>query len=66
VLNPQKDVFSIRLRPSALGDHMLSQKLLVDVGVFTFTGKNPLDLPLIPLASVLSAILPKRQAQTNV
>jgi hypothetical protein len=39
-LNPQKDVFSIRLRPSTLGDHMLSQKLLVDVGVFTFAGEN--------------------------
>jgi hypothetical protein len=42
---------------------MLSQKLLVDVGVFTFTGENrggenPLDLPLIPLPSVLSAIPP--------
>jgi hypothetical protein len=44
---------------------MLSQKLLVDVGVFhvrrqkpSFGGENPLDLPLIPLASVLSAIPP--------
>ncbi len=39
-LNPQKDVFYVRLRPSAWGDHMLSQKLLVDVSVFTFAGKN--------------------------
>jgi hypothetical protein len=39
-MNPQKDVFSIRLRPSVSGDHMLSQKLLVDVGVFTFAGEN--------------------------
>jgi hypothetical protein len=37
---------------------MLSQKLLVDVGVFTFASENPLDLPLIPLASVPSAIPP--------
>jgi hypothetical protein len=44
---------------------MLSQKLLVHVGVFTFAGKKPtfggknsLDLPLILLASVLSAIPP--------
>jgi hypothetical protein len=57
-LNPQKDVFS-----SASGDHMLSQKLFVDVGVFTFWrkpafgGENPLDLPLIPPESVLSAFL---------
>jgi hypothetical protein len=36
---------------------MLSQKLLVDVSVFTFGGENPLDLPLIQLASVLFAIL---------
>ncbi len=39
-LNPQKDVFSIRLRPLASGDHMLSQKLLVEVGFFTFAGEN--------------------------
>jgi hypothetical protein len=39
-LNLQKDVFSIRLRPSASGDHMLSQKLLVEVGFFTFAGEN--------------------------
>jgi hypothetical protein len=38
--NPQKDVFSVRLCPSASGDHILSQKLLVDVGVYTFTGEN--------------------------
>jgi hypothetical protein len=31
-----------------------------------FGGENPLDLPLIPLASVLSAITPYRQAKTNV
>jgi hypothetical protein len=44
---------------------MLYQKLLVNVGVFTVIGKKPafggenlLDLPLIPLASVLSAITP--------
>jgi hypothetical protein len=36
---------------------MLAKKLLVNDGIFTFAGgENPLDLPLIPLASVLSAI----------
>jgi hypothetical protein len=40
VLNPQKDAFSFRLRPLALMDHILSQKLLVDVGVYTFAGRN--------------------------
>jgi hypothetical protein len=41
---------------------MLSQKLFVHVSFYvywqkpTFGGENPLDLPLIPLASVLSAI----------
>jgi hypothetical protein len=61
-LNPQKDVFSIRLRSLALEDHILSQNLLVDVGADTFAGKktafggvNPLDLPLILLTLVLSA-----------
>jgi hypothetical protein len=39
-LNPQKDVFSVRLRLSASGHHMLSQKLLVDVGVYMFAGEN--------------------------
>jgi hypothetical protein len=39
-LNLQKDVFYVRLRPSAWGDHMLSQKLLLNDGVFTFAGKN--------------------------
>jgi hypothetical protein len=64
-LNPQRDIFSVRLRPSASGDHMLSQKLLVDVGVYTFAGRKPafgsvkpLDLPLIPLTLVLSAFSP--------
>jgi hypothetical protein len=40
MLNPQEDVFSIRIRPSAPGEHMLSQQLLVDVGVYMFTGEN--------------------------
>jgi hypothetical protein len=39
-LNLQKDVFSIRILPSAPRDHILSQKLLIDVGVYTFAGKN--------------------------
>jgi hypothetical protein len=40
VLNPQKDVFSVRLHPLAQGEHILSQKLLVDVGIYTFAGGN--------------------------
>jgi hypothetical protein len=39
-LKPQKDVFSVRLRPSASGDQILPQKLLRDGGVFTFAGEN--------------------------
>jgi hypothetical protein len=39
-LNPQKDIFYVRLRPLAWGDHMLSQKLLLNDGVFTFAGEN--------------------------
>jgi hypothetical protein len=39
-LNPPKEVFSIRIRPSALRDHILSQKLVVDVGVYTFPAKK--------------------------
>ncbi len=56
-LNPQKNVFSIKIRPSALGDNMLSQKLSVDVGVYQGS-INPLDLLLMPLASPLSTFLP--------
>jgi hypothetical protein len=40
MLNPQEDVFSISIRPSAPGDHMLSQQLLVDVGVYMFASEN--------------------------
>jgi hypothetical protein len=39
-LNPQIDVFYVRLCPSARGDHMLSQKLLLNDGIFTFAGEN--------------------------
>jgi hypothetical protein len=39
-LNPQKDLFYVRLRSSAWGEYMLSQKLLTDVGVFTLAGTN--------------------------
>jgi hypothetical protein len=35
-----KDIFSFRIRPLAPGDHILSQKLLVDVSVYTFGGEN--------------------------
>jgi hypothetical protein len=44
---------------------MLSQKLLLDVGIDTFVGKNHyiggVNLPLIPLALLLSAPWPSRQ-----
>jgi hypothetical protein len=46
-------------------DHMLSQKLFVDVGIDAFPGKKPaicginlLDLLLIPLVSLLSTPSP--------
>ncbi len=65
-LNLSKDVFSIRICPLAPGDHIMSQNLLVDVGVYTSIGVNPLDLPLIPHVSLLSVFSPKRQAHTNV
>jgi hypothetical protein len=55
-LNPQKKVFSIKIHPSAPGDNVLSQKLLVDVGVYQGS-INPLDLLLILLASPLSTFL---------
>jgi hypothetical protein len=42
-MNQLKDVFSVRVHPLALGDHMLSQKLLVDVSIDTFASEN---LPL--------------------
>ncbi len=38
--SPLKDVFSVRLRPLASVDHILYQKLLRDVGVYTFVGEN--------------------------
>jgi hypothetical protein len=39
-LNPPK--FSIRIHPLDPGDHMLSQKLLVDIRVDPFAGRNQL------------------------
>jgi hypothetical protein len=58
-LNPQKDVFSIRLRPSAWGGPHAVLKALGRGRRFyvrrrkpAFGGVNPLDLSLIPLASV--------------
>jgi hypothetical protein len=44
-LNPQKDIFSITIRPLASVDHMLSQKLFEDVSGYTFADKN-LPLPV--------------------
>ncbi len=68
VLNSQKDVFSVRICPSASEDHILSKKALEGFQRLHLRGQkpalgcvNPLDLPLIPLASVLSAFSPQRQ-----
>jgi hypothetical protein len=62
---PTKEVFSIRICPLDPGDHMLSQKLLVDVGDNTLPRQKPAisnlfpqDLPLIPLALFLFAHSP--------
>jgi hypothetical protein len=57
VLNSPKYILSIRIRPLDLGDHMLSQKLLVDVDIDMFAGEticglNPQGLPLIQLTSL--------------
>jgi hypothetical protein len=48
---------------------MLSQKLLVDVGVDTFAGKNAIggvNSPLIPLESLLSASWPSHLVQAVI
>jgi hypothetical protein len=39
-LNLLKDVFSISLHPLDLREYMLSQKLLVDVGIDMFASEN--------------------------
>jgi hypothetical protein len=59
-LNPPKDVFSIRICPSAPGAHKLSQKLLVEVCIYMFASENRpsaalQDLPLILFSLLLSA-----------
>ncbi len=40
MLNPSEDIFSFRISPKDPGNHMLSQKLLVDIGVDPFAGGN--------------------------
>jgi hypothetical protein len=48
---------------------MLSQKLLVDVGVDMFASKNAIgsvNSPLIPLESLLSASWPSHQVQVVI
>jgi hypothetical protein len=39
-LNLLNDIFSIRICPPDLGDNMLSQKLLVRVGIDMFAGEH--------------------------
>ncbi len=41
VVNPTEDIFSIRICPLDPEDHMLSQKLLIDISD-QFTGRNQL------------------------
>jgi hypothetical protein len=36
----RRAIFSVRIHPLAPGDHVVSQKLLVDVGVYTFACEN--------------------------
>ncbi len=40
MVNTLNDVFSVRISSLHLGEYMLYQKLLVDVGVDTFAGEN--------------------------
>jgi hypothetical protein len=40
VLNLPKGLFSFRIPPLALGDHIVSQKCLVHVDIYTLVGKN--------------------------
>jgi hypothetical protein len=44
-LNPPDDLFCIKICPLNPGDHMLSQKLLVDVGTDPFGGGNNRSVP---------------------
>jgi hypothetical protein len=54
-LNPQKDTFSITIHPSASGDHMLSQKLFIDVSVYMFADKIE-NLQIFPFHAKLSDV----------
>ncbi len=40
ILTLLKEVFYIRINPLDVEEYMLSQKLLVDVGIDTFAGEN--------------------------
>jgi hypothetical protein len=71
-LNLPEVVFSTRIHPPEPGDHMLSQKFLVDVSLDPFTCVNRLSVAksarpiLILLALLLSAPLPWGQVHTVV
>ncbi len=72
MLNLQKDIFSIRIRSLAPGDHMLSQKLFVDVA-FTYSLAKTCHRrckstrsATHSLALLLSAFSPWREAHTNI
>ncbi len=62
VLNPQEDVFSIKISPMDSEDYMLSQKLLIYVRMTHLPWKPAIgslstqDLPLIVLGSLLSCL----------
>jgi hypothetical protein len=63
----QKVYFPSGYVPLDPGDHMLSNKLLVDDSIDTFAGKNICYCPLlIPLASLLSASWPSYQVQAII
>ncbi len=47
VLNPLEYIISIRMRLLDMGDHILSQKRLVNVGIDMFTSGNPFLLTKI-------------------
>jgi hypothetical protein len=58
MLDPPKDVFSVRLRPSGPVDYMLSEKILDNVSVDMFAGKTAvsnINPQLSLLASVFSS-----------
>ncbi len=47
MLNLPEELFSVRIRSLDPGDHKLSHKLLANIGVDSFAGVNPQDLPSV-------------------